>query len=163
MARWMTGAAAALMLAASGCGQPPPGALTPRDRDLLTHAEIVSNAKDGLDLFEVLQALRPHFLEAPLGIQRGSAPQGITVYIDQRRIGGVETLRNLTAGNVDEVRYLGPTESQNQFGQMATLVTLIIRLRRLNADTTFEAGGRVDGWTWTGGPVDRWTGRPVDR
>ena len=141
------------MLAASACGPPPPGGLIPRDRDLLTHDEIVSSAKDGLDLFEALQALRPHFLEAPLGIQRGSAPQGITVYIDQRRIGGAETLRNLTAGNVDEVRYLGPTESQNQFGQMATLVTLIIKLRRLNADTTFVSGGQVD--RWTGGQAHR--------
>jgi hypothetical protein len=142
MTRWLTAAAAIWALAALGCGQPPPGSLTPRDRDLLTHSEIVSNAKDGFDLYEALVALRPHFLETPLGVQRGSALQGITVYIDQRRAGGAETLRSLTAGTVDEVRYLGPTESQNQFGQMATLVTLMIKLRRAHADTTFVE--RVD-------------------
>jgi len=133
-------AAWALVLA---CGQPPSSGVTPRDRDVLTHAEIVSNGRDGFDLYEALQALRPHFLEAPPGVQRGSAPRGITVYVNDRRVGGVEALRSVTAGTVEEVRYMGPTESQQQFGQAATLVTLVVRLRR-------DPNPAVD--RWTGGP-----------
>ena len=152
-------ATVAVVVAAIGCGKPAAGSVAPRDRDVLTHDEIVSNAREGSDLLETVQALRPHFLMPPPGIQRGSAPRGITVYINERLAGGAETLRDLTAGSVDEVRYLGPTESRDRFGQTATLVTLMIRLRRARADTTF--GGRVDGWT--GGQVDRWTGGQVDR
>ena len=138
MTRWLTAAAAALMLSGTGCGQPPPGSVGPGERDRLTRGEIASNSRDGSNLYEALQALRPHFLEAPLGIQRGSSPQGIAVYIEQRRAGGLEVLRGITAGIVEEVRYLGPTESQNQFGPTANLVTLMIKLRRPSADTTFD-------------------------
>ena len=146
MARWLTLATLALVAAATGCGKPTGGSVAPRDRDVLTYDEIVSNSREGSDLLETLQALRPRFLTPPPGVQRGSAPRGITVYIDQRIAGGAETLRGLTAGSVEEVRYLGPTESRDEFGQTATLVTLMIRLRRTRADTTFGL---------TGGPVDR--------
>jgi hypothetical protein len=145
MKRWSI--AAALVAAALACGQPPPGSVSPRDRDVLTRDEIWSNSKDGLDLYEALQSLRPHFIEAPLGIQRGSAPRGLTVYIDSREAGGIEVLRGLSAGNVDEVRYLGPTESQSEYGQRATLVTLKITLHHASRDTTFDAGGRVNRWS----------------
>ncbi len=149
MTRLLAAVAALVVVALVACGPPPPGSVSPRDRDVLTYDEIVGNSKDALDLFEAIQALRPRFLEAPLGIQRGSAPQGITVYVNDRRAGGADVLRNLTAGTVDQVRYLGPTESQQQFGQTATLVTLMVRLRRIGTDTTLEAGGTVDRRTGT--------------
>jgi hypothetical protein len=137
--RWLIAVASALAVAALGCGKAPSSAPTPRDRDLLTHDEIVSAAREGSDLYETILSLRPHFLEAPLGVQPGSALRGTTVYIDSRRAGGIESLRSLTAGTVDEVRYLGPTQSQNEYGPRATLVTLVIKLRHPSrADTTFE-------------------------
>lgn len=140
MRRSVTAVVATLVTAMVACG-PPPGAVTPRDRDVLTHDEIVSNGRDASDLFEALQALRPQFLETPPGVQRGSAPRGITVYVNDRRAGGSDMLRGLTAGSVEEVRYLGPTQSQQRFGQTATLVTLMIRLRGVNPDSS------VDRWT----------------
>jgi hypothetical protein len=130
-------AALAVVVAATGCGKPTAGSVAPRDRDVLTYDEIVTNAREGSDLLETLQALRPHFLLPPPGVQRGSAPRGITVYINQRIAGGLETLHGLTSGTADEVRYLGPTQSRDEFGQTATLVTLMVRLRRARADTTF--------------------------
>src|SRR5262245_21535392 len=114
--RWLIAACSALAIAALACGRPPSNSPTPRDRDLLTHDEIVSAAREGSDLYETIQSLRPHFLEAPLGVQPGSAPRGTTVYVDSRRAGGIESLRSLTAGTVDEVRYLGPSQSQNEYG-----------------------------------------------
>jgi len=60
-----------------------------------------------------------------------------TVYIDARRAGGLDVLRSLTASTVEEVRYLGPTQSQNEYGPRATLFTLVVRLRRPRPDTTF--------------------------
>ena len=132
---------AACAVGVLGCGPPPAnGAPSPRDRELLTHAEIVSASREGSDLYETLQALRPHFLQPPLGIQRGSAPQGTAVYVDARRVGGIEVLRNIFAGRVEEVRYLGPTQSQNELGPTASLGALMIKLRRPNdgTDTTFD-------------------------
>ena len=139
--RWLFAAASALTIAVLACGKAPSSSPTPRDRDVLTHEEIVSAAREASDLYETLLSLRPHFLEAPLGIQPSSSLRGTTVYIDARRAGGVESLRSLTAGTVDEVRYLGPTQSQNEYGPRATLVTLVVKLRHTRTDTTF--GGQA--------------------
>jgi len=123
-----------------GCGPAPRGATAPRDRELLTRAEIVSEAREGSDLYETLVALRPRFVQPPLGVQRTSAPAGTAVYIDSRRAGGLEVLRNILAGSVQEVRYLGPTQSQNELGPTASLGALMVKLRRPSdrTDTTFD-------------------------
>ena len=131
----------AVLILAAACGSPPQAAPLPRERELLTHDEIVSAAREGSDLYETLQALRPNFLQPPLGIQRGSAPRGTAVYIDSRHVGGLEVLRNITADNVEEVRYLGPTQSQNELGPTASFGALMVKLRRRptdRIDTTFE-------------------------
>jgi len=135
--RWLFGAVSALAIAVLACGAPVSSGPTPRDRNVLTHDEIVSAAREGSDLYETVQSLRPHFFEAPPGVQPTSMPHGTTVYVDARRVGGIEALHSLTAGTVEEVRYLGPTQSQNEYGSRATLVTLVVRLRHVRPDTTF--------------------------
>ena len=96
--RWFVAAASALAIAVLGCGTPAASGPTPRDRNLLTHDEIVTSARDGSDLYEAVQSLRPHFFEPPPGVQPAGRPHGTTVYIDARRVGGIEALRSLTAG-----------------------------------------------------------------
>jgi hypothetical protein len=135
--RWFVAAASALAIVAAACGKPASGGPTPRDRNVLTHDEIVTASRDASDLYEAVLSLRPHFLEPPLGVQPASMPHGVTVYIDARRAGGLEALHSLTAGSVEEVRYLGPTQSQNEYGPRATVVTLQVRLRHARPDTTF--------------------------
>jgi hypothetical protein len=135
--RWLVAAASALALAALACGKPVSNGPAPRDRNVLTYDEIVNSAHAGSDLFEAVQSLRPHFLEPPPGVAPGSVSHTGTVYIDSRRAGGLEALHSLTAGTVEEVRYLGATQSQNEYGPRATLFTLVVRLRRARPDTTF--------------------------
>jgi hypothetical protein len=135
--RWFIAAASALALVVHACGKPASSAPTPRDRNVLTYDEIAASAHAGSDLFEAVQGLRPHFLEPPPGVQPGSASRAGTVYIDSRRAGGLEALHSLTASVVEEVRYLGPTQSQNEYGPRATLFTLVVRLRHARPDTTF--------------------------
>jgi hypothetical protein len=135
--RWLVAAASALAVAALACGKSLSNAPTPGDRYVLTHDEIVSSAHDGSDLYEAVQSLRPQFLEPPPGVAPGSVSHTGTVYIDSRRAGGLEALHSLTAGTVEEVRYLGATQSQNEYGPRATLFTLVVRLRRPRPDTTF--------------------------
>src|SRR5262249_18386957 len=113
--RWLVAAASALAVAALACGTPASSAPTPRDRNVLPYDEIVNTPHAGSDLFEALQSLRPHFLEPPPGVQPGSIAHTGTVYIDSRRAGGLEALHSLTAAAVEEVRYLGPTQSQTEY------------------------------------------------
>ena len=135
--RWLIAAASSLAIAGLACGGAASTGPTPSDRYVLTHDEIVNSAHDGSDLYEAVQSLRPHFLQPPPGVAPGSVSHTGTVYIDSRRAGGLEALHSLTAGTVEEVRYLGATQSQNEYGPRATLFTLVIKLRRARPDTTF--------------------------
>jgi hypothetical protein len=99
---------------------------------LLTREEIEQSTVGMLDLFQAVRTLRPHFLESPRGLQsRGStASRATAVYINRVRQAGVESMRSLSALAVEEVRYLDPTASQNEFGPAASGGAVVILLRK---------------------------------
>jgi len=100
-----------------------------RQRDLITRAEILKTMQVDQDLFVAIKALRPQYLVPPRGLRTlGGAPMGeVAVYIDRIRQPGVETLRSIVAHTVLEVRYLDPTQSQNEFGITANAGAIVIK------------------------------------
>jgi hypothetical protein len=101
------------------------------ERNVLTRDEILgSNARQG-NLYEAIRSLRPQFfMTAPSVHSAGSsASMPVAVYFGRLRQAGLETLRTISAMNVDQVRYLDPTASQNEFGPMASGGALIVVLR----------------------------------
>ena len=105
---------------------------TPRqpERNILRRDEILASSYRDLDLYQTLRALRPNFLEAPPAPRsRGSTASTPTaVYIERMRQIGLQALRTLRASDVDEVRYLDPTASQNELGPAASGGALIVKL-----------------------------------
>ena len=116
-------AACTLQNAASG---PPPKTL----RDVLTRDEILRSTGTELDLYQTIRSLRPQFLEPPRGVQSraSTASRATAVYIEHIRQAGLEALRSLPSSAVEEVRYLDPTASQNEFGPSASGGALLIKL-----------------------------------
>ena len=105
-------------------------AMPPPDRNVLTRDEIMSsNARQGA-LYHAIRSLRPNFFMTPSSVHsRGStASSPLAVYIGRLRQAGVESLRTISATSVALVRYLDPTTSQNEFGQMASGGALVITL-----------------------------------
>jgi hypothetical protein len=117
-------AAGVLMLLA-----PAPGVAQKKQRDLITREEILSSSKKDQDLFQVVRALRPHFLLPPRGFRstRGSRPS--VLYVNGNRTGELVQLRSILAVDVFEVKYLDPSRAENEFGighsGGAVLVTLV--------------------------------------
>jgi hypothetical protein len=102
-----------------------------RQRDRISREEILNSPHKDLDLYQVVRALRPHFLEPPPGVRTlgGSyGPSPVAVYVDGTRETGIDALRTLAALRVDEVRYLDPTRSENEFGPRANGGALVIKL-----------------------------------
>lgn len=102
-----------------------------KQRDKITHSEIVASAHRELDLFQVIRALRPHFLERPKGVRSiaGNSFEGeLAVYIDGKRETGVDALRLITPLTVDEVRYMEPTASATEFGPRVNMGALLIKM-----------------------------------
>lgn len=119
---------AALAIAAIGCkslGPPNPPAPA-RQRDLLTREEILSSTAQQGDLLQAISSLRPNFLAVP----RGAYPRSsLVVYVNGiRQIGGLESLRSISAIKVAEVRYLEPTAALNEFGPAASGGALVVTL-----------------------------------
>lgn len=130
-----------------GCGGPRSGASKPipSERNRLTREEILSsNARQG-DLYEAIRSLRPQFFMAAPSVHSvgSTASMPLVVYFGRLRQSGIEVLRSVSAINVDEVRYLDPTASQNEFGPMASGGALIVVLRDpdKHPDTTVSTRG----------------------
>lgn len=108
---------------------PAAGVAQKKQRDLITREEILSSSKKDQDLFQVIRALRPHFLLPPRGVRstRGSRPS--VLYLNGNRTGELALLRSILAVDVFEVKYLDPSRAENEFGighnGGAVLVTLV--------------------------------------
>ena len=81
-------------------------------------------------MFAAIKVLRPHFLEMPRGIRSmggtyGTAP--LAVYVDKIRQPGTDALALMPANSVEEVKYLDPNRSQNEFGITANGGAIIVR------------------------------------
>ena len=84
-----------------------------RDQYLIMAAELETTNRD--NLYDAVHQLRPGWFTRPT--QRGSGEQTIIVYFNDRQMGSVDFLRNMSVQVVQSVRYLGPTEAQVRFGQ----------------------------------------------
>jgi len=117
----LIGAGALLVMASEASAQR-------RNRNVITRAEIEESALKEGDIHAVIRALRPHMLVEPKGTRTlgGGAVGGIAVYIDRVRMEGVENLKNLPALQVNEVRYLDPARSQNEYGITANSGAIVI-------------------------------------
>jgi hypothetical protein len=123
----------ATLIVAGGCLllAPSESIAQKRQRDRITREEILNAPHRDLDLFQVIRGLRPHFLEPPPGVRSlGGAygPTAVAVYVDGVRETGIDALRTITASRVDEVRYLDPTRSENEFGPRASGGAVTVRL-----------------------------------
>jgi hypothetical protein len=135
--RWTARAvAAALLMVAAGCrGAGPDTAPAPKtQRDVIMRDELLASARSDLDLYQAIRSLRPHFLVPAPGVRRASAPTAIAVYLDGVRQAGVESLRSIGAGFVEEVRYLSPTASQNELGVAASGGAIMVKMHRPTAE-----------------------------
>lgn len=103
-----------------------------RDRDRITRQEIESSSHRALDLYQVIRSLRPHFLEVrgvrAAGNSASSIP--IALYVDGKRDVGVDGLRAIPPGRVEEVRYLNPTAATNEFGPHGANGAVIVKLKK---------------------------------
>jgi hypothetical protein len=109
-----------------------------KQRDKITRAEIQASAHRELDLFQVIRALRPHFLEPPKGVRsigRNSFEGEVAVYVDGKRDTGLDALKLIRPLTVEEVRYMEPTASATEFGPRVNMGALLIKMAKPPKDT----------------------------
>ncbi|MFI5228186.1 MAG: hypothetical protein ACHQWU_03900 [Gemmatimonadales bacterium] len=145
---------AALVLAGIGMTlSPARSAAQKKQRDLLTRAEIQASAKRDDDLFSALRVLRPHFLDtAPGQVSFGASPvMHAIVYIDGRREPSVDGLHTIKASEVEEVRYLDPSQASIEYGPSASGGAVVIKMHKPSFG---DAPGRPDTASLKGSRVE---------
>lgn len=101
-------------------------------RDRITRDEIEKSAQKDADLYQVIRALRPHFLEAPKGVRSmgNSDLAAVALFIERRQESSLEALKLIVPSTVEEVRYLAPSQAQNEFGNRANSGAVVVKLRK---------------------------------
>jgi hypothetical protein len=85
------------------------GSRTTRSPDVISRADIEATTTG--NAYDLVNRLRPQWLRATgVGSVSGGNPStyGIVVFLDNVRLGGVETLRNVDSGSIASIRYLTP-------------------------------------------------------
>jgi hypothetical protein len=110
----------ALLAVAGGCGSKKSGPDTrpeptaSRDQYLILADEIEKTARD--NLYDAVRQLRPGWFSRRTRNRTGD--EAIIVYVDDRQMGSVGSLRAVPVHAVRTVRYLSPTEAQVRYGQI---------------------------------------------
>jgi hypothetical protein len=82
---------------------------------ILTRAEI--GTSNGTTAYEVLEQLRPQFLRARgRSSMQNPAPLYAVVYLNDVRAGGLDSLRTIRVGEIDEIRYIGAADATTRYG-----------------------------------------------
>lgn len=102
-----------LLACASGGGA---GGGPSSGRDVIT-AEELERAPGVTNAYEAVERLRPNFLRSrgPQSLRSPTVPP-IVVYLDQVRLGLVETLRGITVEAIQQIRHIPARDAQQRFG-----------------------------------------------
>lgn len=123
----------ALVAISLGCASTPSGSLAEtRTSQILTQEEISSSGAFG-NAFDVITRLRPNFLTSRGPTTLGNAQRtGMypNIYLDGIPYGDINTLRNIDASTIAEIRLYQAGEAQTKFGMGNNGGVLAITTRR---------------------------------
>ena len=90
-----------------------------RQQDVITEAEITSRAAEASNVLQVVQKLRPQMLRSRGRFSPADSTGSGTipkVIVDDVSYGSVESLANINAIAVREIRYLGAADATTRWG-----------------------------------------------
>jgi hypothetical protein len=110
---------AALLAAATGCASSSGGRsgveqASRSKSDVITEEEI--GGAHWQSVYELVQTLRPRWLSThgPDSILGQTAP--VQVHLDDNRLGGVESLRNIAVSGITSLRFVDPVTAAGRWG-----------------------------------------------
>lgn len=106
---------AALLGPAAGCAPAKPSSDTaPRsDRNVLTSEQLQGQTYQ--NAYEAIQALRSTWLK-PRGSDSFNTPSVVVVYLDNVKLGGVETLQSLQLSTIQSIRHYDASAANARWG-----------------------------------------------
>ena len=125
------GALSLTLLVVSACasskGTSQAGSQVHRSSNAVTAEELASTG--AVNVYDALQRLRPQWLTSSR-IRRGGSGDDLVVYLDSNRYGTMGSLRQLSLGGVQEVRYYGASEATNRYGTGHTGGAILVMMSK---------------------------------
>ena len=112
-------AVAAIVACATASTSGTPGTEVRRKGNLLTADEIASAHADITTAYDALSRLRPNWLAGhgvTSSVSNGAGTEFALVFVDGQRYGDINSLRDIPAFNVGDIRYYDVTEGGARFG-----------------------------------------------
>ena len=105
-----------LLLGASlaACATSSRGRGPSSNTNLITQQELEDSHQP--NLFDAVRALRPMWLRQMTATVQSSQDSGITIFIDNQRVGGLDVLRDMSPTSATALRYYSASEAQSHFG-----------------------------------------------
>lgn len=98
-----------------------------RDRALLTHEEL--NAVGYQNAYHAVETLRSHWLR-PRGVDSPNTPGQVYVFLNNARLGGVETLRAFSTGEITYIRFYDAASAGARWGRDLTHGVIFVSTER---------------------------------
>lgn len=126
---------AAAILAAACAQKPPAGAgaepsRARRDPNVIRRDELSAAQLNEMTVYQVVQQVRPRFLQSLGPTAMGQSGGGLLVYLDATRLGYANAMQDIRMAEIEEVRYLSPSEATLRFGTGHDGGALILKRRR---------------------------------
>ena len=81
------------------------------------------------NLYDAIQRLRPQWLTSSR-IRRGGSGDDLQVYLDATRYGQMSSLRSISLGGVQEIRYFNASEATNRYGTGHTGGAILVMMTK---------------------------------
>jgi hypothetical protein len=100
----------AVLLVAAACSAPAASGPAPRDRSVISEAEMSALPND-LNVYEAVQRLRPFWLNVRANRSFNAANAEILAYQGDMRLGNVELLKNIRASEVLRLEFFDASQT----------------------------------------------------
>lgn len=100
-------------------------------RDVITAAQIEAEGLEGATAFEVVERFHNEWLLGSTATSPSDPPRLFpTVYVNDLRMGEIETLRTVPGGDITEIRFLDPRDADFRYGTGHRGGAIVVRTRR---------------------------------
>lgn len=124
-------AALPVLLLVWACASSQSAAPTRRgDSNVIRRAEVNETQLNEMNVHQVIQQLRPRMLQSLGPTSMGPGGGGLVVYFDATRLGNAESLKEVRMAEIEEIRYLGPSEATLRYGTGHDNGVILLRRRR---------------------------------
>lgn len=100
------------------------------DPNLIRRTELSDAQLNDMNAYQVVQQVRPRMLSSLGPTSATGMSNQLVVYLDNTKLGNVDTMREIRMAELQEIRYLPPSEATLRYGTGHENGVILLRRRR---------------------------------